>query len=370
MSQRYVLLWGLAVALVFWHAAAAEPFPRPETDAAARIYQCYRVNTPPAIDGRLDEPAWNGADSTEDFVDIRGSQWPAPSLRTLAKLCWDDTHLYIAATLEEQHLQASCTEHDAYIYQFDNDFEVFIDPDGDTHNYFELEMNALNTVWDLLLTKPYRDGGLALDGWDFKGLQTAVALAHTLNDPADVDSGWTVEIAIPWRALAEAAGTACPPAPGDYWRLNFSRVEWRFENDHGEYVKVVDPDTGDAYSEDNWVWSPPGLISMHYPERWGYLLFLADEPDPELLDRIGERDAVSQILYDVYYLQRDYFAEHGAYALFIADLRWNEQRYATAELRPLLSGDGQHYQVAVELPSGGSLWLDETGRSWLQDGWD
>lgn len=31
----------------------------------------------------------------------------------------------------------------------DNDFEVFLDPDGDNHNYYEIEINAHNTVWDL-----------------------------------------------------------------------------------------------------------------------------------------------------------------------------------------------------------------------------
>ena len=49
------------------------------------------------------------------------------------------------------------TEHDSVIFQ-DNDFEVFIDPDGDNHNYYEIEINALNTEWDLRLPKPYRDG--------------------------------------------------------------------------------------------------------------------------------------------------------------------------------------------------------------------
>ena len=43
---------------------------------------------------------------------------------------------------------------------------MFIDPDGDNHLYYEFEINALNTVWDLLLPKPYRDGGPALNGWE------------------------------------------------------------------------------------------------------------------------------------------------------------------------------------------------------------
>ena len=370
MRYRYLLIVGLVAALAAVTSAAAEPFPRPATGVTPRTHQCYKVDAPPVIDGRLDDEAWNHAVWSDDFLDIRGNDWPRPAFRTRAKMIWDDTHLYLAAELEEPHLQASFTERDSYIFQLDNDFEMFIDPNGDTHNYFELEMNALNTVWDLLLTRPYRDGALALHGWDIKGLQTAVALEGTLNDPSDTDTGWSLEIAIPFSALAEAAGTSCPPETGDYWRINFSRVQWRFEDNGGNYVKSIDPETGEPYREDNWVWSPQGLVNMHYPERWGYIIFADDEPEVEVLDIINERYAIALILYDVYYLQRDYYEEHGDYALFISDLHWNEQRYATAELQPLLIGNGQHYQVAVELPSGGSLWLDETGRSWLQDGWE
>ena len=41
----------------------------------------------------------------------------------------------------------------------DNDFEVFVDPDGSTHNYKEFEINARNTTWSLMLNKPYIDSG-------------------------------------------------------------------------------------------------------------------------------------------------------------------------------------------------------------------
>jgi hypothetical protein len=46
---------------------------------------------------------------------------------------------------------------------------VFIDPNGDNHEYYELEINALNTTWDLLLPKPYKDDGKAVNGWENRG---------------------------------------------------------------------------------------------------------------------------------------------------------------------------------------------------------
>lgn len=52
---------------------------------------------------------------------------------------------------------------DCVIFQ-DNDFEVFINPDGDNCMYYEIEINALGQVWDLLLPKPYRNGAPATTG--------------------------------------------------------------------------------------------------------------------------------------------------------------------------------------------------------------
>ena len=94
------------------------------------------------------------------FVDIEGDAKPAPRFRTRAKMLWDDTYFYIAAEMEEPHVWGTLTKHDSVIFH-DNDFEVFLDPDGDTHDYYEFEINALNTGWDLFLDKPYRDGGQA-----------------------------------------------------------------------------------------------------------------------------------------------------------------------------------------------------------------
>ena len=41
----------------------------------------------------------------------------------------------------------------------DNDYEIFINPDGSTHNYKEFEMNARAAWWDLALKAPYENGG-------------------------------------------------------------------------------------------------------------------------------------------------------------------------------------------------------------------
>lgn len=256
-----------AIPLVFALAAGAQPLH----------YECKRAAAPIRIDGRLDDAAWSNAEWTDSFVDIRGAKYPKqppPRFRTRAKMLWDDRYLYIGAELDEPHLRATLTEHDSVIFH-DNDFEVFLNPSGDSLNYFEFEINALNTSWDLFLAKPYRQGGKADNSWDIPGLQTAVHVDGTLNDPTDIDRGWSVEIAFPWTAFALRAPVKRPQS-GDTWRVNFSRVEWRFNVVNGKYQNVP------GAPEDNWVWSPQGVIDMHIPDRWGYVRFIGTGLRPVL----------------------------------------------------------------------------------------
>ena len=229
-------------------------------------YLCRHTPAPISIDGNLDKPAWSQAEWTSDFVDIQDASMPKPRFRTRAKLLWDDDYLYIAAELEEPHVWATLTKHDSVIFQ-DPDFEVFMDPRGETHSYYEFEINAINTSWDLMLDKPYMDHGRPNNAWDIPGLKTAIHVNGTLNNPADTDRGWTVEIAFPWKVLGEHARHPGPPAEGEQWRIDFSRVEWQITTNGGVYKKV--PRT----PEDNWVWSPTGVIDMHRPEMWGLVQF-------------------------------------------------------------------------------------------------
>ncbi len=231
-----------------------------------RGYVCRHTTAPINVDGLLDEAAWANAPWTAVFVDILGDARPKPGFRTRAKLLWDDDYLYIAAEIEEPHVWATLTNHDSVIFN-DPDFEVFVDPRGETQPYYEFEMNALNTTWDLRLNKPYMDGGKPEDAWEILGAKTAVHVNGTLNNPADTDQGWTVEIVFPWKALAEHDRHDGAPNEGEQWRINFSRVEWQIATTNGAYAKVL------KTPEDNWVWSPQGVVDMHRPEMWGIVQF-------------------------------------------------------------------------------------------------
>ena len=135
----------------------------------------------------------------------------------------------------------------------------------------------------------------------------------TLNDPSDTDKKWTVEIAWPWKGLKELTPNPVPPRDGQQWRINFSRVQWLHEIVEGRYRKVK------GKREDNWVWSPQGVIDMHRPEMWGYVQFSTQTSGsvPFIPDSSWPARAW---LYDVYYAQRAFRQAHGRYAVTLAEL--------------------------------------------------
>ena len=278
--------------------------PTPRTPQfAPREYACSRAAVAPTLDGKLDDAAWASAPWTDDFLDIEGPARTAPRFMTRAKMLWDENNFYIAAELREPHVWATLKSHDEIVFH-DNDFEVFIDPNSDTREYYEIEVNAIGTIFDLYLHRRYKEDGPAEHGWDAKGLRTAIHLDGTLNDPSDVDRAWTLEWAIPWSAFSppvltqpgftEAARNAAAPQIGEEWRVNFSRVQWTTTLEGKTTTKPLTAPINDSYTqeppketsvtfpyqkvvgkpEDNWVWSPQWQIDMHDPRFWGRVKFV------------------------------------------------------------------------------------------------
>jgi hypothetical protein len=263
----YQLLTSLLLLLPFGLTAQSKTLPR--------NYTCYFTPDSVTVDGKIDDKAWQNIPWSDNFVDIATAAKIPVNLFTRFKMTWNDKYLFVAACIGEPDISGKLIQRDDTIYH-DNDFEVFIDPDGDGLNYYELEINALGTVMDLFMNKPYNKGGKADMVWNLKGLRSAVAVYGTINQPNDTDSRWTVELAIPWDAFNEKK----IPENGEQWRMNFSRVEWPVRVKEGDYLKKQDSLTGKSLSEANWVWSPQGVVNMHVPEKWGFVKFEKKQAKP------------------------------------------------------------------------------------------
>lgn len=265
------------------------------------------------LDGKADESAWQQAAWTDDFVDIEAEAKPEPALKTRMKMLWGDSSLYVFAELQEPHIWATLKNHDAIIY-YDNDFEIFIDPYNTTHNYYEIEVNAFNTLFDLFMPKPYRNGGNALIGYDVQGLKSAVQINGTMNNASDKDQSWTVEMEIPFKSMMRGVDPQKPKA-GNFWRINFSRVEWDTDITSNQYIKKTGKN-GKPLPEHNWVWSPQGTINMHLPERWGYMYFVKEKNTVKKATAQEERNT----LWLGYYRQKDWQRKHGTYSASLSAL--------------------------------------------------
>jgi len=325
-------------------------------------YVCYSADEI-EIDGLLGEEPWVESEWTSDFVDIEGDLKPKPLSRTRVKMLWNEECLFIAAEIEEPHIWARLRQKDTVIYM-DNDFEVFIDPDGDTHCYYEIEVNSFNTTWDLLLTKPYRDNGRAISSWDMKGVRSAIRIDGTINDPSDIDLNWVLEMALPLSSLKECGNY---PHEGTQWRINFSRVNWRSVIDNGCYKKDIDPATGKNYPEYNWVWSPQGVINMHYPEMWGYVQFTETMAGDGSVDFNRDPDEVLKWdLRELYYAQRKFAAENARYTANLTLL--HNFGYDKSIDLPVIRLTDFGFEASVRSRHSGLYWIiDNHGRVYSQN---
>jgi hypothetical protein len=358
--NKYTLF--ILVCLFAYSSWAQEPPIR----IIPKHYVCYKASAPVQLDGLLSETDWQKAEWTDYFADIEGVLKPEPGFKTRAKLLWDDKYLYIAAQLEEPHVWATLTERESVIF-IDPDFEVFIDPDGDTHNYLEYEMNAFNTQWDLLLLKPYRDdtvNNVAIDNWNFNGIESAVHVDGTINDPRDIDKGWSLEIAFPLDALAELSSTGKNPVPGEQYRIDFSRVEWTMDIDGMKYSKRKRQVNGQEkpLPEDNWVWSPQGVIAMHQPETWGFLQFsgktVGSGTEPYLED---PDNTVKWALRMFYYREKAWKERNGSYSTDLNSLGLTDY-FAVS---PVILLTQSTYEATLPSTDGKSLWhIIQDGRIW------
>jgi hypothetical protein len=365
MRIHLIILFMTIACFSLFAETKATLFPVPQIPYWPKNYECRFTEKNITVDGLFDDEAWQQSYWTDSFVDIVSKDYPKPRFETKVKMLWNNDYLYLAADMEEPDLWATLTERDAVIFH-DNDFEVFIDPDGDTHNYYELEINALNTVWDLFLLKPYRDGDkVAINSWDIKGLKTAVHLNGTLNDPRDKDKGWSIEIAIPWESLGELRDHI-PPKEYETWRFNFSRVEWKHDVVNGQYVKSKD-EKGNPLPEDNWVWSPQGLVAMHYPEMWGRVKFQKGVTFVTPNESILAERFIFEHLRLIYYAEKEcYLRNHQYDPMIVREIKYN---YPPEFLPspPVIEDTSRSYIVHITSPNGKrTIYINDEGKTWVE----
>jgi hypothetical protein len=183
------------------------------------------------IDGKLDDEAWKTAAVAGPFVDVRsGKADTAASVGGTAKLLWDDASLYVGFEVKDKTIEGGFKKDakDPHLWTKDT-VEIMVDPDGDGDNkdYYEIQVSPQNLVFDSQFDsyntpKTDPDGPFGHQEWSAK-LKSAVTLQGTLDKNDDQDTGYVIEIAIPWKSFAKAQKV--PPDLGQTWRINLYAME-------------------------------------------------------------------------------------------------------------------------------------------------
>jgi len=221
-----------------------------------REYVVKRTTGLIEIDGQFTEPDWEAAAFTERFV----IYWDGSStnLSTQAKLLWDDDFIYIGFKCEDPDVWATFENRDDLLWN-EEVIEILCDPDGDGLNYFEVQVNPLETILDLFLDKAYYAGGRADLSWDLDSIKTAVWVDGTINNLDDNDIEWLCEVALPFQELASLAPSLnFPPNDSDQWRILLTRYDYQRTGD-----KIVEISS----------WNQTDSRGFHVPEKFGRIIF-------------------------------------------------------------------------------------------------
>lgn len=175
-----------------------------------------KFSTAPVIDGKLDEPVWQGAAVLKDFYQIDPGDNIAPSKPTEVLIGYDPKFLYIAfrAFDETDKVRSTVAKRDS-IFQ-DDYVGFYLDTFNDKRKAFEMFFNPLGIQGDGVLTEGR--------GEDFS-VDVLMESKGTLNE-----QGYVVEIAIPFKSIRYEAGK------GKLWGAHFFRRIQRFNRELSSWM--------------------------------------------------------------------------------------------------------------------------------------
>lgn len=185
-----------------------------------------RTEIPPVIDGILDDEVWKNAPSVSDFIQFEPDKGKPASVRTVAKILYDNDYIYVAFLCydpEPEKIELE-TRRDRLMMGVDS-VTVDLDTFNDDRTMYYFRTNPLGVQHDGRVT----DNGLIADtNWD--GIWKSAG--------ARIEEGWSAEMAISFTAVKFQSGK------NRTWGIQFSRYfPRRFEKNFWtgpfeEYKKV------------------------------------------------------------------------------------------------------------------------------------
>ncbi len=168
--------------------------------------RAFKVQTPPVIDGFVQEEAWQVADSATDFVQMEPTKGASASEKTVVYITYDNEKIYFGIKCYARDPSSIIGKVQARDVLSKNDDLIFVQLDTyrDNRSAFGFFVNPLGVQIDMKIV----DDGRNLDlNWDAEWESAAVRTSD----------GWLVEIAVPFQSITYNRKIS-------EWGVNFGRV--------------------------------------------------------------------------------------------------------------------------------------------------
>ena len=174
-----------------------------ERSGRAKTLQMVQTETPPIIDGVMDE-IWNTAVAIEDFHQVNPIEYAEPSEKTVIRVLYDEDFLYVSGMMyyeDQSTIVANKLIQGANLSKEDK-LRIYINPFNDGRNGYIFQTNPNGVRTDAILEN------IVGFNYDWSGIWFAAS------EPTDY--GWFGEIAIPYKTLSF-------DPKSDEWGISFLR---------------------------------------------------------------------------------------------------------------------------------------------------
>lgn len=223
-------LWGFQVLLADTNEAPPEILKK-------RVIKAVRTETPPKIDGTLDDICWQNSAKTGELIQFEPQRGEPATQRTTIYLAYDANNLYVAFECFKtnmDNLAANLTRRDSFFFS-DDHVEILIDTFLDGRNCYAFALNPLGTQTDRRLIN---EGSNRRTGQSRIG--TAISWDCDWQGQAAIGTdSWTAEFAIPFAELRFSKGMEIATWGINFWRNDESPAEEQTWADLGERQYAV-----------------------------------------------------------------------------------------------------------------------------------
>ena len=202
-----------------------------------RMIKAVRIETPPKIDGKLDDVCWQNSAKTGELIQFEPQRGEPATQPITIYLAYDANNLYVAFECfktDMNNLAANLTRRDSFFFS-DDHVEVLIDTFLDGRNCYAFALNPLGTQTDRRLIN---EGTNRRTGQSMIG--TAISWDCDWQGQAAIGTdSWTAEFAIPFAELRFSKEMETATWGINFWRNDESSAEEQTWADLGERQYAV-----------------------------------------------------------------------------------------------------------------------------------